>query len=987
MSGVNGLIEPSRLPSLFDNGSVRLQNGPSKTFRPALAAGALKLDGALDIDMTLDNHPYARFLPRVAKPNRYTGVEHGAIRKDWTKVEARVCLAFPDIYDIGMSHLGFRILYQLLNDDPKTLAERCYTPWVDLQKQLLAHGQLLVSLESARPLCDFDVVGFSLQYELTYTNILTMLDLGGIPLRSAQRSEDDPLVIAGGPVATHMEPMSIFLDAVLIGDGEEAATEIALAWVRDKRAGFSRQERLERLARIAGVYVPSLYPVYEDADTGLQVVGDPSADVPFPIERRLVHDLDRYPFPSNGPVGGPEAIFDRMSIEVARGCTEGCRFCQAGMIYRPVRERDPKGVVDTVIKALEQTGQDEVSLTALSTADVSCISPLIKSLVEKTAPERVSLGVASLRAYGLAEDLLDDMRKVRASGLTFAPEAGTQRMRDVINKNVTEAQLLETAERVFSRGFDRMKLYFILGLPTETDEDVLGIVSVGKNALAVGQRLGKRPKVTVSVSTHVPKPHTPFQWCAMDAPEEVRRKQELLREAVRGVRGLTLKVHDSTTSFLEGILARGDRKLGVVIERAYLNGARFDSWEEQLDLEVWREAFAHFRIDTERYLGTLPTGARLPWDHIDVGLEDGFLAREYRKALQSRLSPPCGKVKGAFVHATNAKQAREEHRRLVCYDCGIACDMTKMRERRVDYLEKLGAFEASAPVRLPLVTDERPGVARAKHHPERYRPPQRAGRVVRYRLRYAKKGASALLGHLDLIRELGRVIRRAGVRLYYTEGFHPKPSMSFGPALSLGVMSIDEYVDVKLVEPPNSHDLLQRLNRAAAGGLEFLGAAPLAPGARPLGRLIVGARYRIALAAPLVERQGGEPWLAARVRAFMARESQQVTRRVKGIGRTIDVRSVVRSLALASDREQPLEELGIAGNFYVLDVELAISERGSAKIGEVLQGIFDGEEPEHLAVRTRLLTGAGETGPLDWCGPCEARSADGAAAAAPGPAE
>src|SRR5690606_20621189 len=278
-----------------------------------------------------------------------------------------------------------------------------------------------------------------------------------------------------------------------------------------------------------------------------------------------------------------------------------------------------------VIKALEQTGQDEVSLTALSTADVSCISPLIKSLVEHTAPERVSLGVASLRAYGLAEDLLDDMRKVRASGLTFAPEAGTQRMRDVINKSVTEAQLLETAERVFSRGFDRMKLYFILGLPTETDEDVLGIVSVGKNALAVGQRLGKRPKVTVSVSTHVPKPHTPFQWCAMDAPEEVRRKQELLREAVRGVRGLILKVHDSTTSFLEGILARGDRKLGVVIERAYLNGARFDSWEEQLDLEVWREAFAHFRIDTERYLGTLPTGARLPWDHIDVGLEDGFL--------------------------------------------------------------------------------------------------------------------------------------------------------------------------------------------------------------------------------------------------------------------------------------------------------------------------------------------------------------------------
>ena len=974
--------EPPYRTDLFDKSMVRLQNG-----RPS-QLGRLLLREHWDLDMILDNHPYARFLTRVAKPNRYTGVEHGAVRKDWTKVEARVCLAFPDIYDIGMSHLGFRILYQLLNDDPRTLAERCYTPWVDMQEQLLAHGQLLVSLENARPLCDFDVVGFSLQYELTYTNILTMLDLGGIPLRAAQRSEDDPLVIAGGPVATHMEPMSIFLDAVLIGDGEEAASEIALSWVRDKRAGFSRRERLERLAQIAGVYVPSLYSVYEDPDTGLEVVAAPDAGgPPFPVERRLVDDIDQYPFPTSGPVGGPEAIFDRMSIEVARGCTEGCRFCQAGMIYRPVRERDPKTVVDTVIKALEQTGQDEVSLTALSTADVSCISPLIKSLVEKTAPERVSLSVASLRAYGLAEDLLDDMRKVRAGGLTFAPEAGTQRMRDVINKNVTEAQLLETAERVFSRGFDRMKLYFILGLPTETDEDVLGIVSVGRNALGVGRRLGKRPKVTVSVSTHVPKPHTPFQWCAMDAPHDVQRKQALLREAARGVRGLALKVHDSTTSFLEGVLARGDRRLGLVIERAYLAGARFDSWEEQLKLDLWREAFTHFRIETERYLGTLPVGARLPWDHIDVGLEDGFLAREYRKALQSRLSPPCGKVKGAFIHATSVKQARAEQRRLVCYDCGVACDMTKMRERRIDYLEKMAAFEASSPMRLPLVASDHPRESLSKHHPERFRPPQRSGRVVPYRLRYAKMGAAALLGHLDLIRELGRVIRRAGIRLYYTEGFHPKPSMSFGPALSLGVMSIDEYVDVKLVEPPDSRILLRRLNMAAAGGLEFLGAAPIAPGAPHVGRLIVGARYRVALAAPPVDRRGGEAWLAARVHAFMALDSLQVMRRVKGIGRPIDVRSMVRSLALCPDRIQPLEQLGIAGNFYVLDVELGISERGSAKLAEVLQGIFDGEELEHLTVRTRLLTGVGEAGLLELCGPAGAPAPNWSATAPAAPGE
>src|ERR1700759_2387186 len=653
--------------------------------------------------MQLFEHPYANFLQRVEKPTRYTGAEHGARRKDWAAVEARVCLAFPDIYDIGMSHLGFRMLYKILNDDPRTLAERAYAPWIDMQAQLREHGKLLVSLESARPLCDFDVVGFSLQYELTYTNILSMLELSGIPLRAAERSDDDPLIVAGGPVATHMEPMAIFLDCVLIGDGEEATTEIALAWVSAKKRGLSRAERLRELSQIRGVYVPSLYTVETDPDTTFEVVtGTACEGVPFPVERRLLADISKFPFPDDGPVGGPEAIFDRMSIEVARGCTEGCRFCQAGMIYRPVRERDPNEVIDTVLRALSKAGQDEVRLPALLAADVSCISPLIKNLVEKTAPERVSLGVASLRAYGLAEDLLDDMRKVRASGLTFAPEAGTQRMRDVINKNVTEAQLLETAERVFSRGFDKMKLYFIIGLPTEEDEDVRGIIAVGKNALAVGKRVGKKPTVTVSVSTHVPKPHTPFQWCAQDSWDEVTRKQDMLRADASRVKGLKLRVHESTASVLEGILARGDRKLGLVIERAFLHGARFDSWDDQLKLEAWKEALAFYGIEIQRYLGTIPVTARLPWDHFDIGLEEGFLAREYRRAPASRLSPPCGKVAGMFIHHTNVADASADARKLVCYDCGIACDMTKMRTERVEFLTKLGAKER----RLPVIQEQ-----------------------------------------------------------------------------------------------------------------------------------------------------------------------------------------------------------------------------------------------------------------------------------------
>lgn len=911
----------------------------------------------------LFHHPYAELLERVEKPSRYTGAEHGTRRKDWSSVEARVCLAFPDIYDIGMSHLGYRILYKILNDDPRTLAERAYTPWIDMQRELFRSGHLLLSLESARPLCDFDVVGFSLQYELTYTNVLTMLDLGGVPLRSEHRSDDDPLVVAGGPVATHAEPLSPFIDAFLIGDGEEAATQIAVSWARAKKRGAPRNERLYELSQIGGVYVPSLYETARDPDTGFEVVTGAQRDgVPFPVERRVVPDLRQYPFPDDGPVGGPEAIFDRMSIEVARGCTEGCRFCQAGMIYRPVRERDPEQIVNTVLSALDKSGQDEVSLTALSTADVSCISPLIQRLVEKTAPERVSLGVASLRAYGLAEDLIDDLRRVRATGLTFAPEAGTQRMRDVINKNVTEAQLLETAERVFGRGFDSMKLYFILGLPTEEDEDVLGIAEVGKNALAVGKRVSRsRPKVTVSVSSHVPKPHTPFQWCAMDPTEEIVRKQALLREAIRGVRGLGLRTHDSRTSVLEGVLARGDRSLGPVIERVYLAGARFDSWEDQVRMDIWQDALSHFQIDTERFLGTIPVGARLPWDHIDVGLEDGFLAREYRKALASRLSPPCGKAKGMFVHHTNVEEASTDARRLVCYDCGIACDMGKMRENRIGFLGRMGADKPGGRARLPVLPATEPG---KKVSPEALRPVREGGPAERFRLTFTKTGPSALLGHLDLIRELPRVIRRAGVRTAYTRGFHPKPDMTFGPALSLGVASLGEYLDVRLIDAPEPDDLVRRLNSVSAGGIRFTSAAWLGPDDPRVSAIIDGARYVVALARSVVQEVGGAPWLEVKLADFDRAESLCVRRSIEGIGKIVDVKQFVESIRLGDARARwILEDAGIVGNTIPLEIALRIGPNGSAKITEVVEALTSDPAFPFKAVRA-ALTGHGHS-PMD----------------------
>jgi radical SAM-linked protein len=566
------------------------------------------------------------------------------------------------------------------------------------------------------------------------------------------------------------------------------------------------------------------------------------------------------------------------------------------------------------------------------------------------------------------------MRKVRASGLTFAPEAGTQRMRDVINKNVTEEQLLETAERTFSRGFDRMKLYFIIGLPTEEDEDVLGIVSVGKNALQVGKRVGGRPKVTVSVSTHVPKPHTPFQWCAQDSMPETQRKQQMLRHEARKVRGLDLRVHDSETSILEGILARGDRRLADVIERAFERGARMDSWEEHVKLDLWKEALEHFGIDPAQFLGTIPVTARLPWDHFDIGLEEGFLAREYRKALGSRPSPPCGKVVGQFIHATNLADADAEQRRLVCYDCGIACDLTKMRTDRKDFLQRLGALEPNQNVRLPVVGEPRkvpelspeelakPPAERKRLRPELYRP-ARGGTPQRYRLRYAKTGAIALLGHLDLIREVPRVIRRAGIKTAYTEGFHPKPDMSFGPALSLGVASLDEYMDVKLLDAPPAEQLAELLGQHSAGGLRIVAVRQLEPQDKGVAAVITAARYVLALPERLVAEAGGLNYLQVAIDEFLAKPEFIVRRNIDGLGKKVDVRRFVRAVTIGGDAERDeLLRAGLLGDLVPVQAVVELGPSGSAKAAEVAEALFGPTFP-HKAVRAQLL--AGSHSPLD----------------------
>jgi radical SAM family uncharacterized protein/radical SAM-linked protein len=896
-------------------------------------------------------HPYASFAHLVQKPARYLGGEQGAVRKDWAAVDARVCLAFPDVYDIGMSHLGFKILYKLLNADAHTLAERAYAPWVDMEAQLRARELPLVSCESARPLCDFDVVGFSLQFELTYTNVLMMLELGRIPLRAVDRGEADPLVVAGGPTATHPEPLAPFLDAIVIGDGEERTGEVALAWTRMKAAGLPRAERLRALAKLAGVYVPSLYATRVEADTGFTVVDRPvSPEAPLPVARTVVDDLNRFPFPDDGPIGGPEAIFDRMSIEIARGCTEGCRFCQAGMIYRPVRERDPQQIVDIVVSAVEKSGYDEASLTSLSTADYSCIAPLVKKVADALAPRGVSLGVSSLRAYGLDENVLDDIARVRATGVTFAPEAGTQRMRDVINKNVTEEQLLQTAERVFSRGWSSMKLYFMIGLPTETEEDVREIPRVGARARAVGKRVKRAagtpgtPRVTVSVSTHVPKPHTPFQWCAMDAPDVVRAKHAWLGQEARAG-GVDLRTHDCDTSWLEAVFARGDRSLAPVLEHAYRAGARFDSWEDQKKMALWEGAFRAHGVDPGRYLGTIPVSARLPWDHIDVGLEDGFLLREYRKALKNRLSLPCGKVAGAFVHATNLRDASAEERSLVCYDCGIACDLSAMREQRLVYLRTLDAQEprAAAPAPAPRRNPQAPPV----------RPPQ--GEARRYRFVYEKLGPAAYLSHLDLTRALPRSFRRLGLPLVYSRGFHPKPEMAFGPALSLGVASLCEVLDVKMAAEMEPATVLAALSEHAHAGLRFVGAAALGPGDAAVSRVVDAARYVVGIPRAVVDGRGGSAWLEDRIAAARAARELVVVRRIDGLGKRVDVREYLRAVDVSPEEgRSALAAAGIAGDLVPMMVDVDIRGSGAVKVAEVVEAVFGDAELPMKAARIAL---------------------------------
>jgi len=830
----------------------------------------------------------------VERPVRYIGREWNSVVRDDASIDARVLLAYPDQYEIGMSHLGFRILYSLLNRKPGVAAERAFAPWPDLEAALRARGVPLYSLETKRPLREFDLLGFSLQYEMTLTNVLLMLDLAGVPLLAQDRRDGDPLVLAGGPVALAPEPFADFFDLVVMGDGEELFPEIVDRFRELRDGGASRATIVEELGRIPGVYAPRFYDLETEPSTGQRVVAG-SATHPFPVKRRILMDLGRHPFPRDIIVPFCEVVHSRVAVEIMRGCNVGCRFCQAGYIYRPERIRTPDQIVASAIESAERTGFDEVSLTSLNTGEYPQIENVISRLMDRFETTTTAVSLPSLRASSLTGGLLDEIDRVRKMGLTIAPEGGTQRMRDVINKNITDADITSAAEAAYSHGWDLIKLYFMIGQPTEREEDVRGIADTALRVLSIGQKHARRrAKVNLGVSSFIPKAFTPFQWAPMERVESLQGKHALIR-GVLGRSAVKFGRAEIDQSLVESALSRGDRRIARVILRAYRDGARFDGWTEHFNLGRWRRAFADEGLDLlEEAHRAFPLDARLPWDHVDIGVRKSYLLEEWKKAITETTVSICS---GSD-----------------CHGCG-------------SFVKECLAGNASFGREFPN---------RRARKPEPDAPERPAHE---WRALHEKAGWLRFLSHHDVQRTFRLAFRRAGLEMAHTEGFHPMPKIGFGPPLPVGFASRGEVVDLSILREMEADELLDRLNGQLPEELRFQGAMRRTPDMPRLSRFNA-ASYEVNLLPQDVEGRDPE----AAVAAFLAATSWPWRRIRKAGDKDIDLRPGILALSIEG---------------LVVRAVVRVVGESNARPDELMSVLLERSVPRSRVTRVRLLVDDG----------------------------
>ncbi|NOX87847.1 MAG: TIGR03960 family B12-binding radical SAM protein [Calditrichaeota bacterium] len=851
-------------------------------------------------------------LPAVLKPGRYIGNELNTVHKDIKKIKSHVALAFPDVYEIGMSYIGFQLLYHILNQRRDIWAERVFAPWHDMEERLRKFKVPLYGLESFTPLSEFDVIGFTLQYELTYTNILNMLNLGGIPVWSSERGEDDPFIIAGGPCSCNPEPCADFIDAFLIGDGEEAAVEIIDAVRRGRENKKSREEILFDLCRIQGVYVPRFYePVYDEKGVLLEI-RPTIKGAPAVIRTRLVSELKADFYPDKPIIPLIEVTHDRLSLEVMRGCTEGCRFCNAGMIYRPVRERDQNDVLKQMQEGLANSGYNEVSFLSLSISDYSQLTELMLESRRALQNTQVSVSFPSMRLDSFSEQIADFVAQVRKSGFTFAPEAGSERLRRVINKNITEEDLFKSVEIALKNGWKLIKFYFMIGLPTETDEDVLEIAHLMNRLVKMSKQYGKA-QFNVSVSPFSPKAHTPFQWERQNSIEEIWHKIDLLKPHLQKQRRIRLTWRDPDVSFLEGILGRADRRMGRVIYDVWKNGGKFDGWAEHFKFDLWKQVLKSHGYSWEKLTAEIPEDACLPWDHIDKGVTKNFLLKERTRAYKEQVSPDCKSDK--------------------CLACGL--------QRKGVFAELVDCYKKVHENVKPL------SVEKTSSGSGKSPAPQSAENTsVRFRVQFKKEGYASFLSHLDLVRVFERVFRRAGVPLVYSQGFNPRPKISFGQPLALGIKSKAEFFDIE-ISADYGGDLKTQVNPYLPEGLKILRVCPIKSKTSSLSQAINVSEYEIIMDGSDVSLKQIDQTIGKIRRS----PTLVIQRQRKGDLKSIDIRPFIDSIHRRGRR---------------LIVRTKSVDRRSLRIDDFLKVLFKhSEQIDVIRKRQLIRSGKEEKTPLE----------------------